>query len=214
MECGGTRFDPLGDEAHWLRFYREARRLVSRWKGCVRDSDEVVQEAIVRILVRAGTRDSADRSTEAAWLWGVLRNVVREQARQESRLRLLSARAAETLASDAPDPAEAAEARDQLRKLRDVCGSLPLPHAVIAQLRVAGLTRRQVASYVARWRPAGADETRRLWRQTLEMLRLAMAGVDLRRRFPRSFSEKNPWNTTPPPPSGITIGVGMPRTRP
>jgi hypothetical protein len=71
---------------------------------------------------------------------------------------------------------------------------------VIAGLRLREWTNRQIAAYLREWRGVGPDEAARLRKETLEMLRLAMEGIDLRKSFPKKFFGKNPWTTTPLPP--------------
>jgi len=202
MGSSGGRGDSSANRL-LAKAYAAARTEAKRWAPIKSEQDAIVQEAVFRIYVGIHERRWRKLATKVAALTRVItRHAAIDRLRRGNRTpRSLDEPDAPAPSATDIGPADAAELSDLTERLRDACAELPRPQAQIAALRLdGGATRRRVAAYLHAWRGVGPHEARRLDRETTTMLRMAMQGVDLRTRFPRKFSNKNPWNTAPPPP--------------
>jgi DNA-directed RNA polymerase specialized sigma24 family protein len=182
----------------WDDLCATAARVAARWNKDPNERQDIAQTAVYRLLIGVLHVDASEPTLREAWLCGIVRRVALERLRASRRL--LRCRSGPPFPAHPLDPPEEAAKQELVRRLRSAVAVLPLPHAVIAGLRLREWTNRQIAAYLREWRGVGPDEAARLRKETLEMLRLAMEGIDLRKSFPKKFFGKNPWTTTPLPP--------------
>jgi DNA-directed RNA polymerase specialized sigma24 family protein len=194
------------DDAFWPAIYSAAARTAARWAVDRDERSDIVQEAVVRLYVDSLDSDRPMHALATAWVCGIVDNVARERLRGRKREsnalagRIVEGRGKHVGSADTQGR-EIAELREWIRA---AITRLPLPHARIAELRLCGAPNRGIASFLQTWRGVGIAETRRLLKETHELLRLALDGEEPCRRFPKKFSSRNPWNAIPPPPPWVT----------
>jgi len=200
----------LGDELALCAWFGHAPPVLRR---CLRDlgvasADVKGGAQIVVLRVWKFLRSGRSVAYEQPWLARIVRNVAAD-LRQRRHPTDEPLDAASPIAAD-EDPFQEVDDADEVRHWRGQVQSalhmLPQPNRKIARLRLTkkGATRRAMRSFLIRWsrrtgRPIGPDQALRYWRETLPMVRAAVEGEDLKGRWPRRFSTKNRWTTTPPP---------------
>ena len=88
--------------------------------------------------------------------------------------------------------------------------ALPRPHGSIVRWQfLDGLSRAEIGRRLQGWGGVSAPRCHRLLAEARALLREALAGSELSQRRPRLFSEKNRWNSIPPPnPDAYIEGDG------
>lgn len=224
--AGGTgsreQADPRARVGDWLRLRAEdpecatqmLRELLVRSLAArripARDVEDLADAFLLRSLScpAAALRRWPRHVLLSRWVRGIARIAAAGWARSRQR------HGARELGGEQP-PAST-KSRNEARRievrldLQAVAGRLPVPHRQILSWRLEGLTRRDIAAKLARWRGVGKAETRRLTRETLRMARLLLEtrGANPRGLWPGKFSEKNPWSTSPPPAKTQQEGRG------
>ena len=188
----------------WDQLLEFARRAARCWSREFHEREAIAQEAVFRLVKAEAATATRSHEHSAPWLCGIVRFVVLERRRRTRRgirhLEALAQRPAGILGPVAPaDPTEAAETAELISNLRLAVVSLPQPHRRIADLVLESRTHPEIEEYLQRWRPVGVRQCQKLIHETVEMLRLALLGADLKTRFPSRFSKKNQWDSSPPP---------------
>lgn len=181
------------------------RRTAGRYGWDFTTGEDLAQEALARLAAR---RDQhAVIASPAHWLARTIHNLAEDhRTRRRGPVGPLPGTGLEPpdradLASSA-DPADQAEHADLLRVALALVDELPPPCKQIAALQLDhGCSRREIVRLLRVWRPEVPDGTCRwLLATTHVMLRAAVDGVDLRRRWAWWFDEeKNLWSATPSP---------------
>lgn len=98
-------------------------------------------------------------------------------------------------------------------RLRAAFRTLPPPYAHVVVLRGAhGRSESQITEWLRRFRPISVHQGRKLQRQSIVMLRAALAGDDPRRMWPQRYLQKNAWIGTPIVPLETLLSVEDART--
>ena len=167
-------------------------------------ASKVVAEALRR------TREGRPVHDEAAWMGRVARNALVDDWRSRRKEHGLTVSLSRMpCRSDGADPVEEAEADEACRRLARAILLLarPFREAMLWQM-AEGWSRERTLRALQQWGGVGREEARRILRVAHGMLRLVLAGVDPRKRWPRryrSFLHNPCW--TLPLPVGISVKV-------
>lgn len=147
----------------WLR---ELRRYVHRLTGDPDMSEDVAQEAVLR-LIRA-TAETAVRSPRA-WLYRTATNLVRDQARHEAMVRRREL-PVDTDVSSTPE--QELERSEVIRQVRDALERIPPRDRELLILRESGFRYREIAEVIG----VKTESVPVLAARALERFRVAYAG--------------------------------------
>lgn len=140
--------DPDAWETVYRRSYAVFTGYARRRLPTGHDVDDVVSEALARAMDRVHVLEDHGHRLEA-WVFGFLRNVVREQ--QRSGNRTISLRDDEEIHSDEPGPLDRVLGDEQEASLRTAFAALAEEDQEVLWLRlVAGLSAAEVAEVVGR----------------------------------------------------------------
>jgi RNA polymerase sigma-70 factor (ECF subfamily) len=124
--------------ARFDRLYRYLQRL----SGDPDLASDLAQETLVKLYQRGSMPDAPE-----GWMIAVATNLFRNvESNRVRRARLLTvARGAELAADPPPSPAEALEAEESGRRMRNVIDKLPLRERQLLLLRAEGYSYREIA---------------------------------------------------------------------
>lgn len=199
-ECAGLidamREAERGDHRPLEKWMREARPcLVAALEGAGYSVDSA-EDAVCEMLAKALSvaRDGLELRNEHGWMSVLLSHAaINAWRRRQREVSLEQARFREVASVgcfvDTPTILDQAISR------------LPIPFRQICTAQyVRGGSRADTIRYLLRWRPNVSRQTGRwLLREAHQMLRAAIAGEDIRRRWPARFSRNSRWKSTPPP---------------
>lgn len=123
-------------------FVKRLKRFVGRRVDGRADREDVLQEAVTRVLARVNSGALSEADMEP-YAFRVASNLIMDRHRAAKRQ---FAELPESLSSDDPGPARIAEARAELAAVSDAIDRMPpLRRNVFLLVRVEGLSHKQVA---------------------------------------------------------------------
>lgn len=138
-----------GRNGHWVRaaaerFGRPLTLYTARVVGGdVERARDIVQEAFLRLCSQD---ERAVSGQLPQWLYAVCRNRALDVRRKERRMSLLDESQTDAFASDSPDPAQAAQHRDDAANVLALLGGLPANQQEVIRLKFQhGLSYKQIA---------------------------------------------------------------------
>lgn len=139
-----------------------------------------------------------------AWICGVAANIVRRRTSNRARSGFRASNSeARRMHVDSEVEASLEEVdlnEDVRRYILATASQLPSPYReIIIWQRINGMTRRQIAARLARWRATGLNRSRIYITRAHTMFKSVSEGREVQKLWARRFSGKNVWKGVPPP---------------
>lgn len=106
------------------RYHSRVLRYAASMAGCPSTAEDIAQDVFAAFLAHLARFDPS-RAALVSYLFGVVRNLVRERRRRERRLRPLSECHGDQLHTRQPDPRAQLEGREHAARIRRAVNALP-----------------------------------------------------------------------------------------
>lgn len=162
------------DREQFAMLYDQYSALIYRYCLARLGSHERAEDATHQVFVRAleAFDRYQDTDRERAWLFTIAHNVVLNETARRTADSLEATGDAEELTDPSTSPETQALAATEQQALRDAIAQLPADHRQALELRIAGLTGREIATEMGR----SPDAVKMLHLRAIDRLRYALGG--------------------------------------